>query len=113
MAGYIVIGTLAAFGALCLGWLLLGWLLPFGEGCAVVCFGRPDEGSLSRFRWLRNTGLLVCPMLAVDAPEQPEQGFVEYCSGEQLLLRLELERNHGTGTGDPPGRHRRRGVSEL
>ena len=113
MAGYIVMGTLAAFGALCLGWLLLGWLLPSGEGCAVVCFGEPDEGILSRYLWLRNMGFLHCPMLAVAEDPGQREGSVEYCGGEQLLLRLELERNHGTGTGDPPGRHRRRGVSEL
>lgn len=115
MAGYILIGTLAAFGAFSAFWALFGWLLPGGKGCALVCFGVPDDGILSRYRWLKGLGLMHCPLLIV----AEEDGFscrdTEICSGENLLSRLERERleSNGTGNGDHSGRHQRRGVSEL
>lgn len=116
MAGYIVLGTLAAFGLLSAVWALLGWLLPDGRGCAMVCLGTPDEGICSRYRWLRGMGLLSCPLLIVaeESGEAPEE-TMEICSREELLPRLEQERNRfdGTGNGDHSGRHQRRGISEL
>lgn len=115
MAGYILVGTLAAFGALSMLWTLLGWLLPGAKGCVLVCWGVPDEGILSRFWWLRGTGLLTCPLLAVvpEGTDVPEPAQI--CTGAELFARLEWERNqfHGTGTGDSSGRHQRRGISEL
>ena len=115
MAGYIILGALGAFGCLSLFWALLGWLLPAGQGCALVCYGEPDEGILSRYLWLRGTGLLRCPLLAVVPPEADASAETENCTREALLARLEWERNRadGTGNGDPPGCDRRRGVSEL
>ena len=114
MAGYIILGTLAAFGALSMLWALLGWLLPCGRGCILVCRGVPDVGILSRVRWLRGMGFLDCPLVAVvpEGTDLPDD-MIELCTAEALLLRLELERKHGTGTGDPPGRGQCRGVSEL
>jgi len=113
VAGYIIVGTLAAFGTLCAVLIALGRLLPAGEGCAVVCWGSPDEGILSRYHWLTGMGLLRCPLLAVEAPECAGEN-IENCAGEDLLARLEWERNQfGTGTGNPAGRGQRRGISEL
>ena len=114
MAWYILLGALAAFGLLSAVWTALGWLLPSGKGCALVCVGTPDPGVVSRYRWLRGMGFLSCPLLAVtELPEQPEG--IEICAGEELLSRLEMERNRfdGTGNGDRTGRHQRRGISEL
>ena len=113
MAGYVVLGALAAFGLLSALWAALGWLLPSGKGCALVCRGEPDPGIVSRWKWLRGLGLLRCPLIAVDAEQT--NGEIEICAGEDLLARLEMERNqfHGTGNGDPAGRHQRRGISEL
>lgn len=115
MAGYVILGTLAAFGLLSVLWALLGWLLPGGKGCALVCYGLPDEEILTRFRWLRSTGLLNCPLLVVAQDPGSFREETEICSGEELLSRLEWERNrfNGTGNGDHPGCHQRRGVSEL
>ncbi|MBO7252643.1 MAG: hypothetical protein J6V25_08445 [Oscillospiraceae bacterium] len=114
MAGYFVIGALAAFGAMSLLWAVLGWLLPGGKGCALVCWGMPDEGILSRYRWLYAMGLLRCPLLAVTEQDAacPE---LEICTGQMLLHRLEWEREqvHGAGNGDHPRCDQRRGVSEL
>ena len=112
MAGYVVLGTFAAFGLLSALWAVLGWLLPSGKGCALVCYGEADIGMISRWKWLQSLGLLRCPLIAVTEAKSED---IENCAGEDLLLRLEMERNrvHGTGNGDPSGRHQRRGISEL
>ena len=120
MTIYIVMGTLAAIGGLCVLWACFGWLLPGLKGCALVCPGWPDEGFMRRYRWLRDLGLLNCPLLiAAEAqPEKPERydgNGIEICSRDVLWQRLERERTDfdGTGNGDPPGRHQRGGISEL
>ena len=120
MAGYIILGTLAAMGFLSLLWVSFGWLLPGLKGCSLVCLGRPGEGLLRRYRWLRDLGLLNCPLLMVteDPAGETEEAFgsgMELCSRDALWQRLERERTDldGTGNGDPPGRHQRRGISEL
>ena len=104
---YFIVVALAAFGALSMMWSLLGWLLPAGEGCALVCYGEPDEGILSRYLWLRGMGLLRCPLLAVVPPDASLSNETENCTREALLARLEWERKrvHGTGNGDSPGCH--------
>ena len=114
MAVCVILGTLAAFGALCAVWTVLGWLLPGLKGCALVCVGTPEEEILARYRFLQGIGLLDCPMLVVTDTEE-ERTDIEICGGKDLLSRLELERVKidGTGNGDPPGRHQRSGVSEL
>lgn len=114
MAGYVALALLAAIGAMSALWAALGWLLPGGEGMALVCAGAPDENMVRRYRWLRGLGLLRCPLLATQAGPWRDVDGMEVCAPEQLLSRLELEREHIDGrTGDPPGRHQRRGVSEL
>lgn len=113
MAGYFVVGALAAIGLLSVLWALCGWLLPGGHGCVLVCYGTPDEGICSRYRWLRGTGLLNCPLVAVDAVQMPPGEDLEQCAGEHLVDRLKQERNHGTGTGNFTGCDQRRGISEL
>lgn len=115
MGWYVLLGTLAAYGALSAVWALLGWVLPGVEGCALVCVGAPDEGIRSRYRWLRGLGLLNCPLIAVAEEAVPVGRETEICSREQLLARLEWERDrlHGTGNGDHSGRGERRDISEL
>lgn len=115
MLGYFVVGTLAAFGTLCACWVLLGWFLPAGEGSALVCWGSPDERILWRFQWLRETGLLHLPLLIVAEEMENTYPGTEIISREQLLSRLEQERNrfNGTGNGDLTGHNQCRGISEL
>ena len=115
MAGLIFLGTMAAFGFLSLLWVLLGWLLPGGQGAALVCAGEPDVGMLSRMRWLRSLGLLQLPLLVVTDVPGPMRDGMEYCSGEELLSRLEQERmdGYGTGDGDSSGHRGCGGLSEL
>ena len=115
MAGYVALGALAAFGLLSLLWATFGWLLPGGKGCAVVCCGMPDEGILTRFKWLKSLGLLNCPLIIIAEDAQSVPPETEICSREELLLRLEWERKRfdRTGNGDHTRRHQRRGISEL
>ena len=107
MVWYILLGTLAAYGALSAIWASLGWLLPGLRGCALVYMGTPEEGVCRRYRWLRGLGLISCPFLAVTENERSEE--IEVCGREELMERLdwEAERFGGTGTGE--GYHRRRG----
>lgn len=111
----ILLVILAAIGLLSLGWVLFGWMLPSGKGCALVCYGDPDVGILSRYKWLLGMGLFRCPLIVVGEKTEILDERIEICAGEQLLFRLETERNrfHGTGIGDTSGRDQRRGLSEL
>ena len=113
MGWYVLLGFLAAYGALSVLWAALGWLLPGLKGCAVVYMGAPGEGIRRRYRWLRGLGLISCPFLAV--AEETEAEEIEVCGREDLLDRLawEAEKFDGTGTGDHTGRGQRRGISEL
>lgn len=115
MGWYILLGTLAAYGALSALWAVLGWLLPGAEGCALVCVGLPGEGLRRRYRWLYGMGLLKCPLIALCPEPVPEEKETEICSRDTLIARLEWEadRFHGTGAGDSSGHGQRRGVSEL
>ncbi len=114
MAGYIILGTLAAIGCLGVLWAILGALLPGVGGWILVHYGDIGEEELWRPRWLKSLGLLDCPLLIV-ADGTAERAEVQTCSPEELISRLEQERNrdNGTGNGNSPGRHQRRGVSEL
>ena len=98
MGWYVLLGALAAYGALSALWAALGWLLPGMKGCVLVYLGRPGESICRRYRWLRGLGLMDCPLLAVT--EEAETEEIEVCGPENLLSRLawEAERFGGTGT---------------
>ena len=98
MGFYVLIGFLAAYGALSALWAGLGWLLPGMKGCAVVYLGKPHEGIRRRYHWLRGLGLIDCPFLA--GAEETDMEEMEVCRREELLDRLawEAERVGGTGT---------------
>lgn len=109
MAGFFLIGAMAAFGLFCVIWVLFGWLI-FGDvGGAVVCLCHPglrEEPLVYRYCWLRGMGLVRAPLLAVDCGlSDSERAWlqgcrgVELCSLEDLPSRLELERNRIDGTG--------------
>lgn len=106
MAGYVVLGLLAAYGAFCMLWAAFGWLLPGLQGCILVCFGRPEAESFAKYKWLRGIGMLDCPFVVVseEATDSPD---MEICTGKDLLSRLEMERKRfdGTGNGDHSGNH--------
>ena len=82
MAGYFVIGMLAAFGAFCALWALTGLLLPRHPGKLVILQGTPaqKEAALRRYRWLEGLGLVRGPVIFID-------------TWEELTSLLEQERN--------------------
>ena len=99
MTAFMIFGVLAAFGALAVLWTLLGFLLPGQRGTALVhlCQGR-QEAAVRRWGWLRDLGLLHCPLILVDCPASDRERLarnrhgVEFCGLEELSARLEQER---------------------
>lgn len=91
MLGYICIGTLAAFGLLCAVWILCGLftdnprgrLLYLGED--VLLFAR-------RYLWLREMGLIRCPLAVAEAEEDLLQWLeaqgIEIYDREAVLSRF-------------------------
>lgn len=97
MAGYVLVGALAAFGAFSVLWAMLGWLLPAGQEEVLVLPGRKGKGALpnaGRYLWLRGLGLLKCPMVMADAGLSDrekvwlEHKGIEICSLAELSERL-------------------------
>ena len=126
MGWMIVLGAMAAFGAICILRVLFGWMLPgFEDGILLITVsaGIPESFSIRRYVYLKELGLLNCTMLAVDLGlSETERKWllqqncgIEIVDPEDLNGWLELERNRidRTGNGDHSGRDQRRGVSEL
>jgi hypothetical protein len=110
VAGWIILSVLAAFGVLCVIWALFGFLLPGQRGAVLVCLCRPgnkEEVIIRHYGWLRDLGLSKAPLLLVDGGLTEEERArllqcrqgVEICSPEELIFRLEQERNRLDGTG--------------
>lgn len=110
MATMIVLAVLAAFGVLSMLWALLGFLLPGQRGTAMVYLWHDHgegEQALRHYGWLRDLGLLRCPMLVIDCGMTEEERTrllknrpgVEICTLEELSSRLEQERKEVVGTG--------------
>lgn len=104
MATLIILAVLAAFGALSIIWVLFGFLLPGQRGTAMVYLCREDgieEQILRHYGWLRDLGLVRCPLLLIDCGMTDEERTrllknkqgVEICTMEELSSRLEQERN--------------------
>ena len=101
MATWIVLGVLAAFGALCAIWSLLGFLLPGQRGAVAVCLCRGDgteEALIRRHRWLHDVGLIHCPLILLDGGLTEDdknrltrQGLI-VCDLAELTARVEQER---------------------
>ena len=126
MAWLVILSVAAAWGLLSVFWLCSGWLLEKDPGTMTVrlCPGNAaPEGIILRYQWLKALGVLRGRLLIVEnslsARQRPilQQRYpgIEFCSLEELPSRLEVERENfdGNGTGDPAGRHQRRGISEL
>lgn len=65
---WIVLVILAAFGLLCALWVCLGFLLPGQKGVVMVyrCRGESVDALVRRYRWLRDVGLIRCPLIIID-----------------------------------------------
>ena len=119
MAGFVWVGVLAAFGAVSALWIAYG-----------LCCGKPvgkllilsdgKKGLIRRLLWLREIGLLSCPMVLIDPNLDEMDAMWVLSRGVEIWNTSRLgeaddigERIYGAGTGDPTGRHQRGGVSEL
>ena len=123
MALYILLGTLAAFGLVSGLWVLYGLLLPADRESVIYAPARPGVAERSfarRYLWLRELGLLRCSLTMIDLGLRGSERDwltdrgITICSPAELSDRMEQERKQIDGRfGNPPGRHQRRGVSEL
>jgi hypothetical protein len=92
---------LAAWGALCLLWVVSGLFLP-RTPMTLICRcpeGTHPDGAISRHRWLCGTGLCSGPLLILGRIPAEEQRVwkklycnVEFMEPEHLPLPAELER---------------------
>ncbi len=112
MVWWVILGTLAAFGALSILWVLFGHFLPGRKGMVAVYLGADVRTAVRRHRWLRDLGLVRSALIVVDTPG-PECPGVEYVELAALAARLEQERSDfgGTGIGDHSRRRRGGGLS--
>ena len=65
MIGYVLLGFLAAFGLVCVLWVLVGMFLPGSGRCTLIliCDPKAESAILRRIIWLREMGLLRCGIL--------------------------------------------------
>ena len=126
MGWILCAAVVSAFGFLCMLWALLGWQLPGENEGLLLCFGTEgfsERGFFRRYLFLRDLGLLECPLIVVDQGlKEPERRKleqlcrgIEVCSPEEFseLLELERDRIDRTGNGDHSGRDQRHCFSEL
>ena len=117
----IVIGTLAAFGLLCVIWSVLGLWLSGSKGWVAVCWaGKGQSAALRRCRWLRSWGLYRGAIILVSREQTPESETglsretenIEICTLEALPARLKVEFTYA-GVVDLTGHRGGGGISEL
>ena len=115
MLGLILLGCLAAFGALCGLWLLVGMWIPGDRaGLTIYCWrdSTAGRGFVVRWRTQWELGLLQGRLLIIDLGITADDRQFLTRWGKNLEI-LETEREHGERIGDYPGRDCRRGISEL
>ena len=115
MAEMVLLGALAAFGALCAAWLLLALRLPGDrEGLMIYCWRRSAAGRGFVIRWRLQWDLgLVRGRLAVVDLGLTEEDRVFLARWGRNVEIWKTETEDGTGTGNYSGRDQRRGLSEL
>ena len=100
MAGFVLIGALAAFGLICAVWIGCGFFLPDTRSGGSVLTGPLQGNTLAaarRWIWLREMGLLYSPLIAVqDSFSEAEQEWLS-CHGFILCSRAETIRRLGIG----------------
>lgn len=97
VAGYIVLGTLAAFGLVSALWVLYGFLLPANSGGGLYAPARPgvtEDSFARRYIWLWELGLLREELTMVDfGISDAERDWlaergVRICTPEKLAERM-------------------------
>lgn len=118
MAGYILLGFLAAFGALSALWAIFGWLLPANRKGLLIYVGDETGFFVRRYLWLRGLGLISCPLILTE-PVNCDRDIlltqeIEICSPEELALRLGIgAKDFDAGIGNYSRCHQHGGISEL
>ena len=118
MVLYIIIGTLAAFGFLCLWNFLPLWFSRKHPGMILLCISRDPRQELQaicRYGRLWGLGFLKCPLWVVGSflsPDVRQRLQVKY---PDIVFFTEEEFSHydPTGTGNSAGHHRGHRISEL
>ena len=106
MLGFVIIGALAAFGLVCAVWTVIGLFLEDTGG--ELRYSGPDAVEFARrYLWLREMGLLRCPLRVESAGESERRWLAEH--GIELTDGRE---NIDRRTGDFTGCHQRRDISE-
>ena len=121
MVWTVIFGALAAFGALCLLWILFGLLFGTGAGGEILLpEGAGEQGELLvRLLVLRDLGILSVRILVADTGLAPtERTALEKLgvgiynpAGQPAGEKDGVEEIDGTG--DSAGYHRSGGISEL
>ncbi len=97
----MIFSTLAAFGAVCVLWMLFDFLLPGAKSGVMVCQGGSrEEAVIGRYLWLHGAGLLRCPLVLLDShlPEKRQAQITEkyqnihFCSLQSFTAGLQKER---------------------
>ena len=104
MLWFVMLGMLAAFGAVCALWILIGAVMPHRVCCKIICFCKEQDAGFVRHkcRWLREMGWIHNPVVIT--------WDLETATKE---LEKEWTERNAAGYGDPPGNHRCGGLSEL
>ena len=103
MAGFFLIGMLAAFGTVCALWTLVSGVLPGDRGGVILCTGGeglPELGFIRRCLLLERLGILRCRIIVMDLGLdegargilESHRGKIEICRPEAVPAALELER---------------------
>ena len=95
MAGYVLIGALAAFGLMCAVWILCGFV--FREDMEGVLFytGQDVIPAARRYLWLREMGLVRCPLVIPEGEYASRQWLED--QGIEIIDPGELSRRLGIG----------------
>lgn len=92
MAGYVVIGALAAFGLMCAVWIFWGLVCHEKAEGVLLYAGKNVLSVARRYLWLREMGLVRCPLLVLEREYECRQWLedqgIEIISPEGLPRRL-------------------------
>ena len=124
MFWYVLMGFLAAFGALCAGWIVFGLLLPGTVRCeaVVTCPKGREIAMIRRYCRLWELGLTRSGLIVLDTGLNRRQQrlicqkypMIRFYTREAWLAEAERGRAPiEQRTGDPSGNHRGGGLSKL
>lgn len=100
MALYVIIGALAAFGLICVVWIICGFFLPDTRSGALVLpgpLGEKEMATARRWIWLREMGLLYSPLIAVAEDFGEAERIWLECHGFEICSRAAIAKRLGIG----------------